>query len=344
MPTPKTAKRKRTTRTVASKRAKRVLTAISRAVKPKTSAKKRFASRPKVSKKLRKQITDVVHHSDKHHVWFPITNRSLEQRNGSTAGCMPIQTAVPSAVDNGCPANRLLVPCLTRRGRDNAPSLFTRTGDKVYPKSLTLYGHLDLTDRFSFNDQFNWHTGTFPASVSGFLDRMSVTVKIFVFDWEKSKLPEYPLEPEREMRWQEILNYADGATPQDARFTETEWDPALAYQRMLGKMDPGGHFKILAKKTLKWKMAGNYNVGGNATTAAYGITNMHMARQSRRSFRIRIPVPKVLHYPESSDKIPANFKPMAFAMMTYDNGASSPTVPGFWLSLQDMSVDFKYSP
>lgn len=298
--------------------------------------RKRTSATPYVPKKLKKQITTVVKAAAQHDVWFPVKSLELDQLDG-TSGLLPIESHITGA--HGAPNDRILFPDIIQLAEGAESSLFTRNGNKVYPKSLTLSGLLDLTNRFSFDEQFNWHDAASPFP-NGALDRMAVTVRIFVFDWAKSNLKTSASTPEDKVQWHEIKNYNNGKTPGSAEFDEVDWDPAKYFDKSLGKMDPGKNIRWLARKTLKWKMGCNYNVGDPLE----GLAGQRLARQSRRRFRISIPVPKVLTYPESGDQQPTNFTPMAFAIMSYDNGATSATVPAYWLKLMDLQVRLKFSP
>ncbi|MBA7542478.1 hypothetical protein ES705_34799 [subsurface metagenome] len=346
---PSTKKRKRTARSpTVSKRAKRVLNFLGKVARRKKKPTKRGV---KIPKKLRKQITDVVHHSDKHDVYWYVKSQELEQYNGN-GGLIPIQSYVYNP-QYTMDVRRILLPNIIQNTHPDSPYLcderFTRTGAKLYTKSLTMSGMLDLSDPRDTAQQFNFHNtvDTTPITTGvGILDRMSVTVKIVVFDWAKTKLPgnQSTGDPESALRWETIVDYDNGQDPNTAKFDQIEWSPQKNFDGDLGKMDPGNHFKILAKKTLKWKMGSNLNAGFGLPIDAKGNANMHLARLSRKRFRINIPCPKVLNYPETTDQQPANFAPMAFAYMTYDNGAPSPSVAGNWLKLKDIKMRFKFSP
>ena len=346
---PSTKKRKRTARSPnVSKRAKRVLNFLGKVARRKKKPTKRGV---KIPKKLRKQITDVVHHSEKHDVYWYVKSQELEQYNGN-GGLIPIQSYVVNP-QYTMDVRRILLPNIIQNTHPDSPYLcderFTRTGPKLYTKSLTMSGLLDLSDPRDIEQQFNFHnTGaTTPLTPgTGILDRMSVTVKIVVFDWAKTKLPgnQSTGDPESAMRWETIVDYDNGQDPNTAKFDQIEWMPQKNFDGSLGKMDPGNHFKILARKTLKWKMGSNLNAGFGDPISGYGNAGMHVARLGRKRFRINIPCPKVLNYPETTDNQPSNFAPMAFAYMTYDNGAPSPSVAGNWLKLSDLKMRFKFSP
>ena len=144
---PSTKKRKRTARSpIVSKRAKRVLNFLGKVARRKKKPKKHGV---KVPKKLRKQITDVVNHSEKHDVYWYIKSQELEQYNGN-GGLIPIQSYV-SNPQYTMDVRRILLPNIIQNTHpDGAPWVsderFTRTGPKLYPKSLTMSGMLDLSN------------------------------------------------------------------------------------------------------------------------------------------------------------------------------------------------------
>lgn len=348
---PSTKKRKRTARSpIVSKRAKRVLNFLGKVARRKKTKPKKHGV--KVPKKLRKQITDVVNHSEKHDVYWYIKSQELEQYNGN-GGLIPIQSYVVNP-QYTMDVRRILLPNIPQNTAVD-PNLgpnqfsderFTRTGPKLYPKSLTMSGMLDLSNPRNADEQFNYHDTEAGPQQAGLLDRMSVTIKIVVFDWAKTKLPgNYATgDPESAMRWETIQDYGNGGDPLTAKFEQIEWMPQKNFDGSLGKMDPGKHFKILARKTLKWKMGSNLNAGFGDPISGFGMAGMHLSRLPRKRFRINIPCPKVLNYPETTDVQPSNFAPMAFAYMVYDNGAPSPIIAGNWLKLSDLKMRFKFSP